>query len=280
METVFSYSRKLSREDASILQKSNSYCKLMLSKLGLRICIDTACVFFFKNVESYTGSLSDICKCFLRRRKNTIKETLFFSRNLQTETRASWEKVTLDSVHRSGAKSSLTIGKCHRKVSETFCHSTEKPIGETFCYFWQFLMMMEVSADPRNFWRCFHFGSKFFGELQKRYHKKMLKSFCGPEKLRGGLLVFLIISGTKKLFKTGESRFFFNKRFSLKEPKNFVKEPFCVSEFFWHRKILCMKMSVTIFRREFFLSLYQRFSNKRVLMLVNCLFVIDCTCML
>ena len=51
---------------------------------------------------------------------------------------------------------------------------------------------------------------------------------------------------------------FLLKNFCVIVPKNFVEEPFCVSESFWHRKILEIRegAGITIFGQNCFVSQY------------------------
>ena len=51
------------------------------------------------------------------------------------------------------------------------------------------------------------------------------------------------------------------KNFCLTVPKNFVEEPFCVSENFWYRKMLGIRegAGITIFCQNYFVSQYRKF---------------------
>ena len=51
-----------------------------------------------------------------------------------------------------------------------------------------------------------------------------------------------------------------SKLFCLTIPKNFVGEPFGVSENFWYRKILCFRGLCHDFLSKFFVSQYRKFS--------------------
>ena len=50
------------------------------------------------------------------------------------------------------------------------------------------------------------------------------------------------------------------KNFCLTAPKNFVEEPFCVSENFWYRKMLGIRegAGITIFCKKCFVSQYRK----------------------
>ena len=52
------------------------------------------------------------------------------------------------------------------------------------------------------------------------------------------------------------------KNFCLTVPKNFVEEPFCVSENLWYRKMLGLRegAGITIFHRNCFVSQYRKTS--------------------
>ena len=52
------------------------------------------------------------------------------------------------------------------------------------------------------------------------------------------------------------------KNFCLTVPKNFVEEPFCVSENLWYRKMLGIRegAGITIFRQNCFVSQYRKTS--------------------
>ena len=52
------------------------------------------------------------------------------------------------------------------------------------------------------------------------------------------------------------------KNFCLTVPKNFVEEPFCVSEIFWYRKMLGIRegAGITIFCQNCFVSQYRKTS--------------------
>ena len=93
------------------------------------------------------------------------------------------------------------------------------------------------------------------------FHKNFLSHSTG--KLRKGTLLCLTKFRVSKNFLHEGGRTIFC-RVCLTVPKNFVREPFYVSEKFWYRKIFWIKRaeggSVTIFHRKFVVSQYRKTS--------------------
>ena len=73
-----------------------------------------------------------------------------------------------------------------------------------------------------------------------------------PKKCFGTIRFIGKIRVSKKLFEKGGSRFSVES-FRLTVPKNSVGEPFCVSENFWYRKVLCIGGGES-WSRKFFVS--------------------------
>ena len=106
------------------------------------------------------------------------------------------------------------------------------------------------------------FGSKGRSEgVSQFFIENLLSHSTG--KLRKGTLVCLTkFRVSKNFMHEGSSTIFC--RLCLTGPKNFVREPFYVSEKFWYRKFFWIKRaergSVTIFHRKFVVSQHRKTS--------------------
>ena len=107
-------------------------------------------------------------------------------------------------------------------MSETFCLAVstvqKKSVIEPFLYFWKFLVFLKVSGAA-------HLSG---AKILVNHTGKIMKKFE-----RGLVLVYLEVSGIKKLSKSGVSRFLI-KNFCLTVPENFVRKPSYVPESFWY----------------------------------------------
>ena len=175
--------------------------------------------------------------------------TIFLFANLWTESKDSWEQVKFDAAYLSGGKVSLKHGQVKpENVVNPLSHSIEKLVRETFSHFWSYPVFLQSSGPvylsvAKHWWTI-------EGGITKR-----CQIFLSSRKSREvALLVVLKKSGMKKARQTGVSRFFI-QNFLSESNKMFRREPFCVSKCFWFQKKLCLRRSITIFCREYFVSL-------------------------
>ena len=127
-------------------------------------------------------------------------------------------------------------------------HSSEKFRRGTLLCFTKFLMSKKIT-DKRG------------GE----YHEFPLKNLCLTVsiKLRGITLLGFQRTLVSKSFerRRGKLHGFVEKLFISQYRKKFAREPFCVSEKFWYKNVLCIGGRVASrFCRNFYVSQYRRLS--------------------
>ena len=127
-------------------------------------------------------------------------------------------------------------------VRETFCVS-KNSVWKISIFRREGIMVLSRTfclTGPKNFVR----GPFCVSEIEKNYEKEMgvsrfsVEDFLShsAEKFRRGALLCFKNFWYRKLWCIAGGIMVLSKYFCLRGPKNFVRGPFCVSEFFWCRK--------------------------------------------